>query len=96
MGGILFARYATASTGQRDAVDRQLPDDRQLQPQRAPTRDQAIRAATVNAAASPQAPASGGLKPGQPADLAICDGDPFTADTRVTQTWVSGQPAWTR
>ena len=28
---------------------------------------------------------------GEPADLAICDGDPFTPRTRVTQTWVAGR-----
>jgi predicted amidohydrolase YtcJ len=79
----------------RAAVDRRLPDGRQLQPGQALTQEEAVRAAAASAAASLQAPGSGGLQPGQPADLAICDGDPFTPGTRVTQTWISGQPAWT-
>jgi predicted amidohydrolase YtcJ len=79
----------------RAAVDRQLPDGQELQPGQALTRQEAVRAATVNAAASLQAPASGGLQPGEPADLAICDGDPFVPATRVNQTWISGQAAWT-
>jgi predicted amidohydrolase YtcJ len=78
----------------RAAVDRRLPDGRTLQPDQALTPQEAIRAATVDAAASLGAPARGGLAPGAPADLVVCDGDPFTPATRVTQTWVAGTLAW--
>jgi predicted amidohydrolase YtcJ len=67
---------------------------RQLQPGQALTRQEAVRAYTVTAAASLDAPGRGGLAPGQTADLAICDGDPFQESTQVTQTWIAGQVAW--
>ena len=67
---------------------------RQLQPGQALTREEAVRGYTVTAAASLDAPGRGGLAPGQTADLAICDGDPFHDGTRVTQTWIAGQVAW--
>ena len=67
---------------------------RELQPGQALTRQEAVRAYTVTAAASLNAPGRGGLDPGQPADLVICDGDPFQAGTRVTQTWIAGRVAW--
>jgi predicted amidohydrolase YtcJ len=79
----------------RAAVDRRYPGG-QLQPGQALSRDEAVRAATVTAAASLGAPGAGGIAPGQPADLAVCDGDPFAAATRVTQTWVAGTAAWSR
>jgi hypothetical protein len=80
----------------RAAVDRRLPDGRTLQPDQALTPQEAVRAATVDAAASLGlgAPARAGLVPGEPADLVVCDGDPFTPATRVTQTWVAGTLAW--
>jgi predicted amidohydrolase YtcJ len=78
----------------RAAVDRRLPDGRTLQPDQALTPQEAVCAATVDAAASLGAPARGGLVPGEPADLVVCDGDPFTPATRVTQTWVAGTVAW--
>ena len=67
---------------------------RDLQPGQALTREEAVRAYTVTAAASLNAPGHGGLAPGQSADLVICDGDPFQEGTRVTQTWIAGQIAW--
>jgi predicted amidohydrolase YtcJ len=67
---------------------------RDLQPGQALTRSEAVRAYTMTAAASLDAPGAGGLAPGQIADLAICDGDPFADATRVTQTWIAGQAAW--
>jgi predicted amidohydrolase YtcJ len=67
---------------------------RDLQPGQALTREEAVRAYTVTAAASLNAPGRGGLAPGQAADLVICDGDPFQEGTRVTQTWIAGQIAW--
>jgi predicted amidohydrolase YtcJ len=79
----------------RAAVDRRYPGG-QLQPGQALSREQAVRAATVTAAASLGAPGAGGICPGEPADLAICDGDPFAPATRVTQTWVAGTVAWSR
>src|SRR5262245_29997312 len=77
----------------RAAVDRRFPGG-ELQPDQALTRQEAVRAATVTAAASLGTPGPGGLQPGQPADLAICNGDPFTPATRITQTWVAGTVAW--
>lgn len=32
----------------------------------------------------------------EPADLTVCDGDPFEPRSRVVQTWVAGQIAWRR
>ncbi len=78
----------------RAAVDRRFQGGRELQPEQALSRQQAVRAATVTAAASLGAPAAGGIQPGEPADLIICDGDPFAPATRVTQTWVAGTVAW--
>jgi predicted amidohydrolase YtcJ len=66
----------------------------QLQPDQALTPSEAVRAATVTAAASLHAPGAGGLAPGEIADFAICDGDPFDNGTRVVQTWIGGTPAW--
>jgi len=77
----------------RAAVERRMPGGDQLQPEQALTPAEAVRAITVQAAASLGAPA-GGIAPGQPADLAICSGDPFEPGTRVVQTWVAGQIAW--
>ncbi len=73
----------------RHAVRRTMPDGRPLQPGQALTPAEAVRALTVTAAESLGAP--GGIVPGHPADLAICDGDPFDPATRVTRTWVAGR-----
>jgi predicted amidohydrolase YtcJ len=78
----------------RAAVHRRRPSGRQLQPEQALTQSEAVRAATVTAAASLGPPGTGGLASGQPADLAVCDGDPFQPQTRVVQTWVAGQAVW--
>jgi predicted amidohydrolase YtcJ len=82
----------------RAAVQRRFADPdgqpRQLAPDQALTPSEAVRAATTTAAASLQAPGSGGLAPGEIADLVICDGDPFHTGTRVVQTWIGGTPAW--
>jgi len=78
----------------RLAVHRTLPDGRTIQPAQAITPAEAVRALTTTAAASLGAPGAGGLTAGEPADLAICDGDPFTPGTRVTQTWVAGRRVW--
>ncbi|MET7422997.1 amidohydrolase family protein [Dactylosporangium sp. NPDC005555] len=67
---------------------------RTIQPGQALTPSEAVRALTVTAAASLGAPGAGGLAPGETADLAICDGDPFRAGTRVTQTWIAGRRVW--
>jgi predicted amidohydrolase YtcJ len=67
---------------------------RELQPGQALTRQEAVRAYTVTAASSLNAPRRGGLAPGQAADLVICDGDPFQEGTRVTQSWIAGRVAW--
>jgi hypothetical protein len=79
----------------RAAGHRRLPSGRQLQADQALTPAEAVRAHTVTAAASLGAAAAGGLAPGQPADLAVCDGDPFQPDTRGRRrTWVAGRPVW--
>jgi predicted amidohydrolase YtcJ len=79
----------------RAAVDRRYPGG-ELQPDQALSREQAVRAHTVTAASSLGAPGARGICPGEPADLAICDGDPFAPATRVTQTWVDGTTAWSQ
>jgi predicted amidohydrolase YtcJ len=65
-----------------------------LQPHQALTRSEAVRAATVTAAASLQAPGAGGLAAGEVADFVVVDGDPFQDATRVVQTWIGGEPVW--
>jgi predicted amidohydrolase YtcJ len=78
----------------RAAIHRRAPSGRALQPEQALTESEAVRAATVAAAASLGLPDASGLAAGQPADLVVCDGDPFQPETRVIQTWVAGRPAW--
>jgi len=78
----------------RLAVHRRLLDGTVIQPEQAISRADAVRAHTTEAAASLDAPGAGGLAPGQPADLVICDGDPFEPGTAVTQTWIGGRVAW--
>lgn len=82
----------------RAAVQRQIAgrdgEDRPLQPEQAITPAEAVRAATVTAAAALQAPGAGGLAPGETADFVVCDGDPFHEGTRVVQTWIAGTPVW--
>ncbi|HEV8568721.1 MAG TPA: amidohydrolase family protein [Actinoplanes sp.] len=78
----------------RAAIDRRQPSGRALQPEQALTESEAVRAATVSAAASLGAPGAAGLAPGHPADLVVCDGDPFQPPTRVTQTWIAGRAVW--
>jgi predicted amidohydrolase YtcJ len=77
-------------------VARRLPGagGRQLQPEQALSPAEAVRAATVTAAGSLQAPGGGGLTPGEVADLVVCDGDPFQEGTRATQTWIGGRLVW--
>ncbi|GAA4255997.1 amidohydrolase [Dactylosporangium darangshiense] len=58
------------------------------------TPSEALRCYTTAAAAALGAPGAGGLSPGEPADLVVCDGDPFDPASRVTQTWVAGRRAW--
>lgn len=78
----------------RSAVHRTLPDGRVLQPAQALTPTEAVRGLTTAAARSLGLPA-GGLTPGERADLAVCDGDPFEPGSRVVQTWIDGHPVWT-
>lgn len=78
----------------RLAVHRRLPDETVIQPEQAISHTDAVRALTTEAAASLDAPGAGGLAPGQPADLVVCDGDPFQPGTTVTQTWIGGRVAW--
>jgi predicted amidohydrolase YtcJ len=77
----------------RAAVSRHIGDGQALQLDQALTEQEAVRAATVTAAASLGLP-SGGLTVGHPADLAVCTGHPFGPDTRIAQTWIAGQQAW--
>jgi predicted amidohydrolase YtcJ len=77
----------------RAAVGRHTSDGQALQPGQALTEQEAVRAATVAAAASLGLP-GGGLTAGQPADLVVCTGHPFAPGTRIAQTWIAGQQAW--
>jgi predicted amidohydrolase YtcJ len=75
----------------RRAVDRRTGRGR-LQPEEAIDAVTAVEAATAGGAIAVGLPASEGtLVPGAPADLAVCDGDPFDPTTRVEQTWVAGE-----
>lgn len=76
----------------RRAVDRRL-DGGRLQPEQAITPAEAVTAMTAGGAAALGVPAEQAtLVPGAPADLAVCDGDPFDEATRVVETWVAGHP----
>jgi predicted amidohydrolase YtcJ len=75
----------------RRAVDRRTGRGR-LQPEEAVDAVTAVEAATAGGARAVGLPASQGtLVPGAPADLVVCDGDPFDPATRVVQTWVAGE-----
>jgi len=78
----------------RLAVSRRLADGTVIQPEQGISCPDAVRGLTTEAAASLDAPGAGGLAPGQPADLVVCDGDPFQPGTVVTQTWIGGRVAW--
>jgi imidazolonepropionase-like amidohydrolase len=82
----------------RAAIQRRFtgPDGQphQVQPDQALSPSEAVRAATVTAATSLHAPGAGGLAPGEIADFAICNGDPFHDGTQVAQTWIGGKPVW--
>jgi predicted amidohydrolase YtcJ len=77
----------------RRAVDRRTRLGR-LQPEEAIDAVTAIEAATAGGARAIGLPVRAAtLVPGAPADLAVCDGDPFDPATRVVQTWVEGAVA---
>ena len=78
----------------RLAANRRLADETVIQPEQGISHAEAVRGLTTEAAASLDAPGAGGLAPGQPADLVVCDGDPFQPGTVVTQTWIGGRVAW--
>jgi predicted amidohydrolase YtcJ len=82
---MLVARFSSAPTTPaarwtlaniRAAVSRDPGNGHALQPGQALTEQEAVRAATVTAAASLGLPADG-LAAGQPADLVVCTGHPF-------------------
>jgi predicted amidohydrolase YtcJ len=75
----------------RRAVDRSVGGAR-LQPREAVDAVTAVAAATAGGArAAGIAVEEATIVSGAPADLAICDGDPFSPRTRVVQTWVGGE-----
>jgi predicted amidohydrolase YtcJ len=77
----------------RRAVDRSTGHAR-LQPREAVDGVTAVAAATAGGArAAGIALEEATIVSGAPADLTICDGDPFAARTRVVQTWVGGEVA---
>lgn len=77
----------------RRAVDRSVGDGTHLQPAQALSGSEAVRALTAGGAEALGIPAEQAtIVPGAPADLAVCDGDPFAPATRVVQTWVAGRP----
>src|SRR4029453_11793258 len=78
----------------RLAVNRRLADGTVIQPEPAISRTDAVRGLPTQAAASLDAPGAGGLAPDQPADLVVCDGDPFEPGTAVTQAWIGGRVVW--
>ena len=79
----------------RAAVERRTVEGSPIGPGEAVTPQEALRAATVTAAeAAGVGEAKGMIAPGMQADLAVLSGDPFHAETRVTETWVAGRRAW--
>jgi predicted amidohydrolase YtcJ len=75
----------------RRAVDRSTGQTR-LQPREAVDAVTAVAAATAGGARAAGTPVEEAtIVSGAPADLAICDGDPFAPRTRVVQTWVGGE-----
>ena len=78
----------------RLAVTRAMPDGRVVDAREALERSAALHAATIAGAAAIGLPTPPGIAPGAPADLAVCDGDPFAPATRVVATWVDGREVW--
>ncbi len=78
----------------RHAVSRRLPDGSKLAAAEAITQGEALHAATAGGAAAVGFAGEGALLAGAPADLVVCDGDPFAESSRVASTWVGGRRAW--
>ncbi len=79
----------------RLAVERRTEEGLVIRPDQALTREEALRAATVTAAeAAGVGDEKGQIAPGKQADFVVLTGDPFDAETRVSQTWVSGRKVW--
>ncbi len=77
----------------RAAVERRLDDGRTLDEGEALTREQAVRAATVDAMIGITGAPKPGLVAGAPADFVVCSGDPFDHRTTVESTWIAGRRA---
>ena len=78
----------------RLAVSRRLDDGTLVDPREALTRSAAVYAASAGGARAIGDAQASGIAPGAPADLAICDGDPFAPTTRVVATWIGGRRVW--
>jgi predicted amidohydrolase YtcJ len=80
----------------RAAVERRTSDGRPVGDNEALSREQAVRAATVDAMIGISGEPKRGLETGAQADFVICSGDPFDRATTVESTWVSGRRAYAR
>jgi predicted amidohydrolase YtcJ len=77
----------------RCAVSRTAANGRKFGEEEALTPSEAVVAASMGAL-SALGVESKGIFPGEFADMALCSGDPFHAQTTVTETWVDGTSVW--
>jgi len=75
----------------RAAVERRLADGRRVDEGEALSREQAVRAATVDGMIGITGQPKPGLVAGAAADFVVCSGDPFDRATTVESTWIAGR-----
>ena len=75
----------------RSAVERRLEDGRTLEEREALSREQAVRAATVDGMVGITGESKRGLEVGATADFVVCSGDPFDHGSAVESTWIAGR-----
>jgi predicted amidohydrolase YtcJ len=78
----------------RIAVERRLPDGRTVDAREAVSLEAAIAAYTLGGHHAIHGVAGPGLAEGAPADFVILDGHPLAPASRVMETWIGGELAW--
>jgi len=75
----------------RSAVERCFEDGRTLDEREAISREQAVRAATVDGMIGITGEPKRGLEVGATADFVVCSADPFDHGSAVESTWIAGR-----
>jgi predicted amidohydrolase YtcJ len=78
----------------RMAVERRIADGRKVDAREAIPVEAAVAAYTLGGFRAIHGVAGGGLNVGATADFVILDGHPMSPGSRVVETWVGGQLAW--